>query len=259
MVLAVLGTSGITAGLVALADDAQGAVSPLEAEVLDVRRARLAHPQAVEAQQDGQGGVGVVNPLGREQELPELGAVESAGVAGVDLGSANVLSRVRGDTAVDVGEAVEAADRREPAVDGGGSQATSLHGPRVQLDLWPGGRQDVEAVVGRPLEERPQVMAVGLQRALPVAAQERSGSQFGFVDRSVRLGGALDLRHGHQFGWNLPESVRSPANLLAEGRAHPRRWGIPMCRLRTGRSGTPGDAARGAPDRRIPTLWRRPS
>lgn len=171
--------------------------------------------------------MGVVDPLSREQELPELGAVESAGVAGVDLGSANVLSRVRGDTTVDVAEAVEAADRREPAVDGGGSQATSLHGPHVQLDLWPGGLQDVQAVVGRPLEERPQVIAVGLQRAFPVAGQEGSGSQFGFVDRSVPLGGALDLWHGHQFGhWNLPELVRSPANLLAEGCAVPTPGGM---------------------------------
>ena len=56
--------------LVALADDAQGAVAPLEAEVLDVGRARLADPQAVQAQEHGQGGVGVVDPLGREQNAP---------------------------------------------------------------------------------------------------------------------------------------------------------------------------------------------
>lgn len=71
IVRAVLGTRGDHSGLVALADDAQGAMPPLEAEVLDVGRARLAPPQAVEAQEHGQGGVGVVDPFGREQEPPE--------------------------------------------------------------------------------------------------------------------------------------------------------------------------------------------
>ena len=75
-------------GLVALADDAQDAVAPLEAKVLDVGQARLTHPQAVEAQEHGQGGVGLVDSLGREQEPPELGAVEAPCVAGMDLGSA---------------------------------------------------------------------------------------------------------------------------------------------------------------------------
>ena len=44
-------------GLVAFADDAQGAVSAFEAEVLDVRRAGFADPQAVQPQQHRQRGV----------------------------------------------------------------------------------------------------------------------------------------------------------------------------------------------------------
>jgi len=43
--------------LVALPENLQGAVPPLEAEVLDVGAAGLADPQAVQAQQHGEGGV----------------------------------------------------------------------------------------------------------------------------------------------------------------------------------------------------------
>jgi hypothetical protein len=99
-------------GLVALADDAQGPMAPLESEVLDVGRARLTDPQAVEVQEHGQGGVGVVDPLSCEQELPELGSVEAAGVSGMNLGSANVLRCVGGNPPIEVGEAIEAAHRR---------------------------------------------------------------------------------------------------------------------------------------------------
>jgi len=118
-------------------------------------------------------------------------------------------------------------------------QATGFHGPHVQLDLRPSGLQDVEAVIGRPLEERPQVVAVGVQRPPLVAGQERRGGQFRFVDGVVPLGGALDLGHRHQFGhWNLPESVRSPAKLLPGGCAVPgaRRRGAPATRRRASRS-----------------------
>jgi hypothetical protein len=71
-------------------------MAPLEGQVLDVGRARLTDPQAVEAEEYGQGGVGVVDPLGREQEPPELGPVEAARVARMDLGTPDVLGRVGG-------------------------------------------------------------------------------------------------------------------------------------------------------------------
>lgn len=51
--------------------------------------------------------------------------------------------------------------------------------------LWPSGLQDVKAVISRPLEERPQVVAVGLERAPLVAGQERRRGQFGLVDGVV--------------------------------------------------------------------------
>ena len=102
-----------------------------EPEVLDVGGAGLAHPEAVQAQEDGEGGVGVVEALGGEQERSELGSVEAAGVVGVDLGVLDVLGGVGGDPAVDVGEPVEAADGGQAPVDRGGGEASLLHGSRA--------------------------------------------------------------------------------------------------------------------------------
>ena len=85
IVRAVRGTRGITA-LVALAHDPQPPVAPLEAEVLDVGGARLAHPQSVQAQEHGEGAMGGIEALGGEQQGAELGAVESPGVRGSILG-----------------------------------------------------------------------------------------------------------------------------------------------------------------------------
>jgi len=121
--------------LVALADDAQCQVTPLEAEVLDVGRPRLADPQAVQSEKNRKSGVGVVDPLGGEQKRPQLRAVETAGVGGVDLRPADVLGGVGGDPAIDVGEAVEAADGGQAPVDGGRRKAATLHGAYVELEL----------------------------------------------------------------------------------------------------------------------------
>ena len=63
--------------LVALADDAQGAVTAFEPEVFDVRAARLADPQAVQAEQHGQRGVHRRGPLGGVQERRQLAAVHA--------------------------------------------------------------------------------------------------------------------------------------------------------------------------------------
>ncbi len=82
--------------------------------------------------------MGVVDPLGGEQKRTQLRAVETAGVGGVDLGPADVLGGVGGDPAVDVGEAVEAADRGQPSVDGGRrrSHPPELVVDAVQMAIW---------------------------------------------------------------------------------------------------------------------------
>src|SRR6185369_9268396 len=58
--------------LVALAEDAQGAVSSLEAKILDVGPARLRHGQAVQAEEHSKRGVGVIEALRSEQEGAEF-------------------------------------------------------------------------------------------------------------------------------------------------------------------------------------------
>jgi len=169
--------------LVALPDDAQRAMAPVDAQVLGVSGTGLAHPQPVETQQSSQGGVVGVVALGREEEPTELAPVETTSLARVHLGAAGVLRRVRWDPAVDVGEAVEAADGREPPVDRRGGQSPLLHGAAPQLDVGPCGLEHVETDVGAPLEERAQVVSVGLEGPTAVASQVRGSGHLGLSKR----------------------------------------------------------------------------
>lgn len=57
--------------------------------------------------------MGVVDPLGGEQERPERGAVEAAGVAATDPGAADWAGS-EAIRPIDVGEAVEAAHGGQP-------------------------------------------------------------------------------------------------------------------------------------------------
>src|SRR5713101_5785915 len=106
------GNEGDDRRFVALTNDPQYSVTSLHTEVFDVDRACLARPQRVQPEEHRQGGMGVVEALGGEQERPELATVQASGLARMDLGAAHILGRVRGDPSVDVGEAVEAAYRR---------------------------------------------------------------------------------------------------------------------------------------------------
>lgn len=83
----------MTGRLVALAHDVQCPVAPLEAEVLNVGRASLADSQPVQSEEHCKSGISMVDPLGREQEGAKLGAVETTGVVGADIGPTNVLRR----------------------------------------------------------------------------------------------------------------------------------------------------------------------
>ena len=137
----------MVAGLLPFAEDAQCAMAALDPEVLDVGGARLAHPQTVEAEQHGERGVVAVAVLGGEQEHAELRTIQTSRVRRVDLRPADVLGRVRGDATVDVGEAVEAAHRRQPTVDRRRRQVPLLHPAPVQLDMRTRRRQHDEPVV----------------------------------------------------------------------------------------------------------------
>jgi hypothetical protein len=120
----------------------------------------------------------------------------------VDLGSADVLGRVRADPAVDVSEAVEAAHRREPPVDRRGGEPSFLHGDSPQLDVRPGCGEHGHVMVSGPLEEAAQILAVRLEGAPAVARQERRGSELGLVECDIverrlhRCVGGSDRVHG---------------------------------------------------------------
>ena len=92
-------------------------VSSLHGHVLDVGLAGLADAQTVQPEEHGQGGVGVVEALGGEQEPAELTAVQSAALGGMDRRTAHVLGRIGCDTAVDVRDAVETISGGQSPVD----------------------------------------------------------------------------------------------------------------------------------------------
>src|ERR687892_1153472 len=169
-------------GLVALADDPQRAMASFDAEVLDVRGAGLADTQPVQPEQHSKRGVVPVVLLGGEQEHAELGAIKAPGVRCVDLGSAYVLSGVRADAAIDLREPVEPTDRREPTVDRRRGEPAVLHPGAEKLDVRTARLHDGDAVVGGPLEEAAQVVAVLLERPAAVAGKERDRSKLRLID-----------------------------------------------------------------------------
>jgi hypothetical protein len=189
-------------GLVALAEDAQRAMAAFDGKILDVGGTRLAHSQSVQPEQHRQGGVGAVVLVGGEQEHAELGAVESSPGRRVHLRPSDVLRGVRRDSSIDVGEPVEAAHGRQPTVDRRRRQSSVFHPASVRLDVGPGRAKDGETVVGCPLEEATEIVAVRVQRAAAVASQECNSCELRIVDDEVvprHLDGRrcrLDRGHG---------------------------------------------------------------
>ena len=147
--------------------DAQRVVAAFEAEILDVGGARFAHSQSVQAEQHRERGVLTFVLLGSEPQDAELGAVQAAGVRRMELRSAHVLGRVRGDATVDVGEAVEPAHCRQAPVDRPRRQCPLLHPAAIQLDVWTRCRQYDELGIRRPLKEPAEVVTEA-SRARPL-------------------------------------------------------------------------------------------
>ena len=67
--------------LVALAEDAQRAVPSLEAKIHDVGPARFRHAQAVQPEEHGKRGVGVIDALGSEQEGAKFAVIHAVALA----------------------------------------------------------------------------------------------------------------------------------------------------------------------------------
>jgi hypothetical protein len=110
----------------------------VEPEVADVRLARLAHPQPVQAEQDRQGSALVAELLGGEQEAAEFGAVRPA-------------------------------HRREATIDRRCGEAALFHVMAEQLDVRACRCEDLETDRRRPREEGAKILPIRLQRSSGVA------------------------------------------------------------------------------------------
>jgi len=82
-------------------------------------------------------------------------------------------------------EAIEAAHRGQSTVDRRSRQSSVFHPASEQLDVGPGRREDSEVVLGCPLEEATEIVAVRVQRAAAVASQECNSGQLRVVDDEV--------------------------------------------------------------------------
>jgi hypothetical protein len=191
----------------ALAHDLEGAMPSLEAEVLDVGLTCLGDPQAVQSEEHHQGRVLMIDPLCGKEKTTELVAIETPTFARMDLRSPDVLSWVGADPAVDVSEAVEAADGREASIDGRRSEIPIFHVVPIELDVRSFSLENLEVDGRRPREETLEIVSVGVERPALVASKVCHGSQFGFVE-----GVALPCRLDEEpcvadVHWNLPKVV----------------------------------------------------
>ena len=164
--------------LVALPDDPHYLVTSLEGHLLDVSFAGLANPKPVQPEQHRESGVGMVEPLGGEEEPAELAAVQPTPLRRMDLRAANVLGRVGLDPTVDVGEAVEATRRRQAAV---------LPAPRSTIEVRYNSRWVRVASSTAMLwsaahwNRLRRSWRVGVEYPAAVAGQECHGGQLGLV------------------------------------------------------------------------------
>ena len=139
----------------------------------------------------------------------------------MDLRAPHVLRRVRADPAVDMREAVEAADGREPTVDGGRGQLPGLEGAAEELDVRAGRFEDLESDVGRPLEEGPQVVSVRLKRPAAVAGQECRSGQLGFIELVMETRQFDRLRRGVNGGHGSTSLVVGRSSQLHQSAGFP--------------------------------------
>jgi hypothetical protein len=148
--------------------------------------------------------MGVVEALGAEEESAQLCTIQSAPFRWVHRRATNVLSWVGRDPAVDVSEAVEAAGGRETPVYGRGGQPPLLHRRAVHLKVGAAGFEHGQTVVGRPLEQVAQIMAVSVERSTAVAGPERDGCQFRRIHGALgswKLNGRSNSGHGCSSFW----------------------------------------------------------
>jgi len=137
--------------------------------------------ESVEAEQHSERGVGSVVVFGDEQEAAQFASVRRVLFGRFDFRTADVLGGVRRDPAVDVGEAVVAAHRRQQPIDRRRSKPALFHRGAIDLDVGSGRVEHGEVLIGCPLEVVAQVVAVGLEGAPVVPGQECGSRYLGFV------------------------------------------------------------------------------
>ncbi len=122
--------------LAALAVHHQGAVAPVEAELVDVGTERLGDPQTVQRQQRTQRMIVRRRQSSLDKERAELVAVETDRVRlVVQLRTPHMHSRGVFDDAFLAGVPVEPGQRRQPTPNRGRRLAFLLELPGVQLDV----------------------------------------------------------------------------------------------------------------------------
>ena len=157
----------------------------MEGQILDIGSTGFAHPEPIEPEQHRQSRVALVAALCCEQEGTQLPTIEASTLRWMDLRTPDVLGWVGAHPSVDVGEPVEAAHGRQPAVDRGRSKAPLFHGRSVELDVRPLRLQHGETDVGGPLQEAPEVEAMRIERSSVVASEEGGGRHLRFIETGV--------------------------------------------------------------------------
>lgn len=163
----------------ALAGDAQYRLAMVPVELLDLKAAYLADPEAVEAeQQHNRQGVGGVVPGGGDEAL-ELGLGEGGalGAFRVDLQRLAVPARVTVDELEVERVQVEAADRGEAALErlGGERGSVGLVLGEVFGEVVAAHFPDVDGLAGAPDEEGGEVGGVCLARVRARELHEPGG------------------------------------------------------------------------------------
>jgi hypothetical protein len=159
--------------LAALADDGEGAVAPLESEVLDVGPDGLGDTESVEGQHTDQRVISCIGQAGGDQHGADLVAVQAGGVGlVVQPGPPHVRRQGQGDQAFLFRVAVEAPHGAQPPGDRGPGPPERLEVAGEALDVGAARTEHLYVMFGAPSDVLAQVERVGLEGEAAVAGQE---------------------------------------------------------------------------------------
>jgi hypothetical protein len=134
IVLAALGTRGMTAGLLPFAHDPEGPVSLGDGQILDIGSACLTHPEPVEAEEHGKCSMAPIEALGGEEEGPSSRRSRPRPSDGWTFGRLTYWAGL-----------AEATDGGQPPIDGGRGKTVLFHGGPAELDMGSLRIHDAEA------------------------------------------------------------------------------------------------------------------